>query len=311
MDKGALERISKHYSLGKLKQFKKLPQGFHSDNLLIESKKGKFVLKKLHEGNERDVKYILKIYEFLDLNGIKTAKPIKTIKNKLYIKFDGGYIALQKYVDGKSLRASKSSLIKYGSALGKTQKVLSTFTLKGRSDFTCLKVLKKLAKDYMPQDKYVKGQYELLIGDFLKIDFKKLTKAIIHADSGLDDFRFKNGKFMGILDFGDAHRDYILYDVATFLMYSGIYQKSKNKEYSAFIRAYLKEFALPKTELKVLHVFLRTRALIQVLYHWSRYKEGLSQGQKTAKDNLNGVRSGKRMLRLLEELPKEFYFIKK
>jgi len=34
-----------YWNIGKIKQIKKLPSGFHSDNWLITSGKGKFVIK--------------------------------------------------------------------------------------------------------------------------------------------------------------------------------------------------------------------------------------------------------------------------
>ena len=275
-----------------------MDSGFHSDNYLIETSKQKYALKIFHE-REKNIIYILRVFEHLAKNDIKTARPIRTKDNNLYLKFNGQIIGIQRFIEGKPKKLIKSLIPVYGKELGKMQKALFSLRLDGREDFECLKILKNLAKKYMPKDDYVKTKYNLLEKDLKEIKLRKLTKAIINADCGPQDFFFQDSKFTGILDFGDSHLDYILYEIATFIMYSKIYPDTK--EYKIFIDAYLKEFPRMKKEIKYVDIFFKVRLFIQILYHWYRYKEKITQGVNKNSDNLQGVKHGKKALEKLEK----------
>ena len=84
----------------------------------------------------------------------------------------------------------------------------------------------------------------------------------------------------------------------------------RKEHYNAFITAYLAEVPIRKEELKWLHLVLRTRWLLQILLHQSRYMEGITQGLDSGKveENLDGVRDGERFLKITNKTSKDFYF---
>ena len=302
-----IKEILGYYNIGTLKSYKKLKSGHHSTNYFILTTSGPHVLRVFHE-KEKDLQYILKIYDYLISNRIKTAKPIPTVKGGSHIKYQNKLIGIQSFIEGGAKKNYKKFISFYGRYLGKVQCVFSKLKLKSRGEDS-LKQLRRLAKNYMPKDPYIREKYSEFERGLKDVPLKNLKRSIINSDCGPDDFLFKDNKFKGILDFGDSHFNYVLYDIATTMMYCGIYRKDKKKEYLSFIKAYLKEFSLPKEELKYLPTFLKMRFLLQAIYHWSRFKQRIHQGTGNVKGNLKGVEDAKKMLKELEKVSKDFYLI--
>ncbi len=179
--------------------------------------------------------------------------------------------------------------------------------MEGPEDEACLRRLQRLAGWYPSPDPYVRAQYEALEEELSSLTLATYTRLVAHGDCGPKDFYFDGDRLTGVLDFGAARPDYALFDIATMMMYTGIFPRDKGAEYASFIRAYLQGYPLRAEELRGLHTFLKTRFLIQVFYHLMRYREGVTQGLISREENIQGIEDGKAMLQLLEEVPRNFY----
>ncbi|MEE9237087.1 MAG: hypothetical protein V3U52_04800 [Thermoplasmata archaeon] len=75
------------------------------------------------------------------------------------------------------------------------------------------------------------------------------------------------------------------------------------------MRAYPQAFPIPREELLGLHALLKTSLLIQVGFHWSRYPPEVFQGLASPEENVERIENDKAMLRLMEDIPKDFYLL--
>lgn len=288
------QKALENYEIGELKSIKPITEGFQSMNYKLITSKGKFVLRVFYD-KPANVEHMMKVYDFLYNKKIKTPKLFKTKKGKFYLVLNKKTIAIQKFVEGKPDYSYKY-LPLWGKELGKVQKKLCEFKSR-KKDENCIELVKKLYKKNPIKNKFIEKEFSKWKKETKKIPLKKLTKCTIHSDCGPKDFFFKKGKFQAIMDFGAAHNDFVLYDIATFLMYTYSFPKKEHKKKDKFLNAYLKEFPLPQEELDYLPVFLKTRFLFQIIQHTQRYEKRITSGVEKAEDNLKGVKDGIKMLK--------------
>ena len=300
-----VNEILARYDLGRLIRVEWLESGYQSDNYTLITDGGKYCLRLIFDRETR-VEYVLGVYDFVASRGVPTARPIRTVDGRLYTLHDGIPAAVQTFVEGIPAADDPKPLPVYGQTLGRLHAALAGAPLEGQEDEGCLPSVKRLAEHFSP-DSFVRGEYEALWEELDALPLSSYTRLVVHGDCGPKDFYFDGDRLTGILDFGAACPDYLLYDLATMMMYTQIFPKDKGNEYGSFIRAYLEAFPLPREELRGLRAFLKARFLIQVFYHWTRYRDGVTQGLSSPEDNLEGVEDGKTMLRTLADVPQDFY----
>ncbi|MFX1283006.1 MAG: phosphotransferase [Promethearchaeota archaeon] len=314
-----IKNIVEHFDVGHLhKVITRLDSGFQSDNYHIRTDKGDYILRLIYD-SVKNIEYIMEIYDYFADHGIKTSKPVKTKEGTFSLLYENNVVVVQSFIAGsyyESLDKIDSVLPFYGRELGKFHQVsLKMVEEKGEKRLSAKQwdsiLYVKASRDYLPNNDYIKQQYELWERDIGFFPEDQLTKAVIHGDVGPKDFFFKDGNFMGIIDFNAAHLDFLLFDIAPMMMYSDLYKPERKKHYNTFITAYLEEAPITIEELKWLHLVLRTRWLLQILYHQSRYEEGITQGLETGKveENLIGVRDGENFLKITNKTSKDSYAI--
>ena len=310
--------ILSYFDVGSLVKFKKkLEDGFQSENLLVLTDKGDYVVRIIFD-TEKNIKTCMSVYEYLARNGIKTPTPMRTKENSLLLSYNGMYVVIQTFIEGTDI----SDNIKINHLLGFFGREL------GKIHFVSKKMVNKLGKDifirdednitsvrnmanrYPVKDDYINMQYKEWEKEIKELPSHLLTKAVIHGDVGPKDFFFKDGIYTGIIDFNAAGYDYLLFDIAPMMMYCGLFYPKKIDDYVRFVHAYLKESPIKKEEFKWLHIILKTRWLIQIYFHQYRYVEGIIRGLDSGKreENLQGVKDGKFFLKVLEKFsPNDFF----
>lgn len=314
-----IKNIVEYFDVGELeKVFTTVKSGFQSDNYHIRTNKGDYILRQIYDTVE-DVEYIMEVYDYLSGHDIKTSNPIATKEGAFSLLYESNVIVVQTFIPGtyyESLDKIESALSFYGNELGRIHQVfLNMFEEKGkerlsRKRWDSISYVKEASEEYMPNNGYIKQQYEVWEQEINYFPKDRLTKAVIHGDVGPKDFFFKDGNYMGIIDFNAAHLDFLLFDIAPMMMYCDLYRPERKEQYNTFITAYLAEAPITKEELKWLHLVLRTRWLLQIFYHQSRYVEGITQGLESGKveENLDGVHDGERFLKIANKTSKDFYF---
>jgi homoserine kinase type II len=108
-----LREILEFYNLGQVKYSSFLASGIQSDNYLVKTTNGKFLIKAFTETkiNSTSLQNILKVQEILASNGVRAPRPIKTRSGKFYIRRRGTKIAIQTFIEGKPSRTMTNRLL--------------------------------------------------------------------------------------------------------------------------------------------------------------------------------------------------------
>ena len=300
--------ILNSYDVGSLVKFKKkLEDGFQSENLHVLTDKGDFVVRVIFD-TEKNIKTCMRVYEYLANNGIKTPAPVRTKEKGLILSYKGKFVVIQTFLEGSDISDDikiNQLLGLFGTELGKIHSVSKKMVNElGKEIFIRdednIASVRNMAHIYPVKDDYINKQYKEWEKEIELLPTHLLTKAVIHGDVGPKDFFFKDGNFIGILDFNAAGYDYLLFDIAPMMMYCGLFYPKKIDDYIRFVHAYLEESPIKKEEFKWLHTILKTRWLVQIFFHQFRYVEGIIRGLDSGnrEENLQGVKDGKHFLKI-------------
>ena len=314
------EEILSNYDIGLIKETGFLESGFQSDNIYVSTDRGTFVLKQIKGGDPELVNNIMHVNEYLSIKGIKTAYPIRTKDNQLLIVQSDNVFSLQKFIEGDPKKREDDifpMLSFLGSNIGQIHQALAELdshpipSFNHRFGTDCIRSLKNLAEKYMPGDEFVQHQYASWLKEIPSVPLEKLTKCIVNGDLQPWMFFFKDEKFTGIIDFGSSSYNFALFDVATMMMYCGLFKPDRFEYYKDFIKGYLGKGPISIRELSFLRFFIKTRFLIQVLYFSLRLMKNILQGVDSKKDNIKGFEEGKDFLRIIDSIPPNRFLIQR
>lgn len=269
-----IDAILNNYNITGFKHYKKIRSGHQSDNYLITTSKGKFVIKVFYKSkiNSVSLESIMYVHEYLISHGIKTTCPVRNKSGNLCMNYKGVAIALQTFLEGKShiSRSTSRLFARYGKELGRTDNVLRNLKLKSIKKFEGgpVKFVSKIESKHRLTDPYLSNQFLLLKKEFSVIPVKNLTKSIIHGDSGPGNFIVKNGKITGIIDFGAMRIDYMICEVAFFLSRAHLYGINDKSKYLLFMTAYVKASGISKNDIKWLSSFVKAAIFCDLIFSY-------------------------------------------
>ena len=318
LDERVIREVLEHFHVGDVRSTCPLESGHQSDNHHVQTDLGDYVIRIVHESVER-IEFAMQVHEYLADNNIKTPRPVRTKLGKFTYLFDKQHFVVQTFIQGadiyEPLEAIDPLLPFYGNKLGQIHRILLKLTAelgedaldRGEVPFSWVR---NSSKKYMPDDDFVKEQYDLWLEEINLISNAQLTRGITHGDVGPKDFFFDNGEFSGVMDFNSAGYSFLLMDVVSMIMYCQLIRPERTEQYRTFMRSYLEVAPIRVEELNWLHLLLRTRWFVQIFYHQYRYIEGITQGLDTdeTEENLVGVKEGIEYLRITNEFPQDYFF---
>lgn len=302
LEKEDIDTILSNYEIGQFGYFKQIRSGHQSDNYLITTSNGKFVIKVFYESkvNPNSFLDVMRVSEYLALHKIKTTRPIRTKSGSLTLDYKRKTIGLQTFLEGKSHIAKPSNKLfgLYGSELGKADNVLRNLKLESIKKFEGgpVKFVSKIESKHRLTDPYLCSQFALLKKEFSEIPVKSLTKSIIHGDSGPGNFIVKDDKITGIIDFGAVRMDYMLSEVSFFLSRAHIYGIKDRLKYLAFIKEYVKASKIRKDEIRWLRTFVKAAIFCDLIFSYVANN----------KEKLTGYKKALKLLETKPDLYKEF-----
>lgn len=233
-----IQLLSEEYGFNiyKCKQIRKQNQVHETNPFLVESDKGKMILREhIRNSNIDRLLFEHSLIEFLYRNNVRVAKPLKTCNGKTFLEIDGKYYVFFDYIPGYQYqdyffkRKDKvKHIMQAAETLGRFHKLVVGFIPKGRKswhDFRETKqsldiyynlVRKKSSKDNF--DNFILNNICFLkdklleLGEYFK-PLKHIPRCIIHEDYGPYNLIFRDGKLLCILDLMDAHLDWVAKDV--------------------------------------------------------------------------------------------------
>lgn len=213
LNKEDINNIAKEYDL-MVYSFKGIPEGILNTNYLLNTDKGKFILRVL-EGNRSFNSEKEELDFLLQLNGIIPCTiPYKTKSSEILIRYNSKLMSLFYYIDGEKIEEITPNYLKeIGILLGKFHKFSQNKIISRKTRIDENHYFKKLNLNSVNIPKTDIDEISKLYNKLSKIDFTSLPQGIIHNDIFPDNVFVKDNKIVGILDFNDATTAPFIFDI--------------------------------------------------------------------------------------------------
>ena len=221
ISKREFNEIAADYGLPRVTAAREVTEGSVNTHYLLETAKGKFLVKIDEVKGEMEVKRELDLLVFLRKHGFPCPVPLTDRRGRQYIEWGGKLLSVYRYIDGHFVEPedlTAGQLENVGRVLadlhliGKTYKkgidnrfgfervAEVYFDARGRLPHYFKKIIRTLDEEIDYLNHYLEG---------------KLPKGIIHGDLFHDNIKFKGEKVVAVLDFEAACRGKFIFDLAT------------------------------------------------------------------------------------------------
>jgi homoserine kinase type II len=207
LDKRELAEIIEDYALVKLISATGISTGSVNTNYLLETARGKHLVRVDEVKSELEVKRELDLLLFLRKHGFPCPQPVADRKGRHYREFGGKYLSVYRYYDGHVMRPDRittAQLENVGRALADRfsfERVADLYAeVRGRLPTYFKRIVRTLDDEVDYLQNYLEN---------------KLPKGIIHGDLFHDNLIVKGDKVVAVLDFEAASRGKFIFDLAT------------------------------------------------------------------------------------------------
>jgi homoserine kinase type II len=221
LDKRELADIIEDYALVKLISANGISTGSVNTNYLLETARGKHLVRVDEVKSELEVKRELDLLLFLRKHGFPCPQPVADRKGRHYRELGGKYLSVYRYYDGHVMRPERitpAQLENVGRALADLHTIGKSYKkgIDNRFSFERVADLYAEVRGRLPS--YFKRIVRTLDDevDYLQNYLEnKLPKGIIHGDLFHDNVIVKGDKVVAVLDFEAASRGKFIFDLAT------------------------------------------------------------------------------------------------
>lgn len=270
-----LDKLSLEYStIGMIQEVIPITKGYEDANFQIITKSGKYVLKVFAEDMSYESAYAhAEILKHAKISGVSCIEILENNNREMLTVIDDTYCFLTKFIEGntyENLEIDNSTIIFIANELLKLNKLDLDLTVSydswGNSEFLWEykrnKDLVNLADLKVIKETVMKARV---------LDMRGYKKGIIHGDIQPKHV-IKTDRGPKIIDFGVARRDYLVFEISTFLAWFCLYSKEIS-DYDDIINAVLRVYSsyIPITE----QVQKTILTLIEVAYASYYYKTSI------------------------------------
>ena len=221
--KDDLSKILSNYDLGEIKKFKPFKLGNVQTNLLIETKKGKFVFKYYENRSSKYALFEMNVLRYLAKHSYPCPPPIRNVHGSFIGIYKNKTFALFEFINGDHRRNANSKLI--AQAIGKLHKITIGYKPK-YFEFRDTYDPKSCWKNAISNSNKIKSKSRAKNRlNWLKTELGKLKlpnnipKGVCHCDAHYSNFLYNNDKVIAVLDFDNASYVYLLYDIANMVYF--------------------------------------------------------------------------------------------
>ncbi|HYD49640.1 MAG TPA: homoserine kinase [Terriglobales bacterium] len=220
VSKKEFSELAAEYGLPRVSAVKILSESAATSEYLLETIKGKFLVRFDGAKSEMEIKRELDFLQFLRKHGFPCYAPLADRRGRYSHEAEGASVVVYRYLDGRVLAADRLS----PAQLENVGRVLADLHLIGkgykkgvdnRFGYDRVAEIYHDARNRLPQyfKRIVRTFDEEL--DYLKHYLEgKLPKGIIHGDLLGERIRFKGEKVVAVLDFESAARGKFIFDLA-------------------------------------------------------------------------------------------------
>jgi homoserine kinase type II len=221
LHKSFLEELANDYNFGRLGAVAGIPEGSVNSNYLLETAKGKFLLRVDEVKSESEVRREIDLLAFLRKHAFPCPHPMQDRTGRYYRDYEGKCVSLYRYNEGRVLVAARlrpTQLETIGRTLGELHVIGKGYKkgIDNRFSFERIADLYLTVRDRLPN--YFRKTMRTLedeIEYLTRYLEGKLPKGIIHGDMFADNLLFRGEKLTAVLDFEAACRGKFIFDIAT------------------------------------------------------------------------------------------------
>lgn len=256
----------------------KAMDGYISENYLVTSDQGKFVLKVYEYALQTEAEIIAEtefVSRLTHLDSSQVSQPIRNIHDELLTKTeDGKIIRLLSFVDGTFLAKANHNpelFLSLGNFMANIDLRLKEFRNTGIEsrrlewDLQNIAMIKPLVKCIHDPARrklvqHFLSQWELNVAPRLV----KLRTSIIHNDGNDWNVLTNENKVTGIIDFGDSVYTQLINELAITITYSVFGKEDPLKWACYIIKGYHQIYPLERAELEILYYLIAARLATSV-----------------------------------------------
>src|SRR5437667_4027667 len=221
IDREELAQIIEDYGLGKLLVTDGVARGSVNTHYLLNTARGKFLLKIDEVKSELEVKREIDLLLFLRKHAFPCPQPLPDRKGRQYCELGGKCISLYRHIEGDTFDSGRlrlSQLENIGRELAALHLIGKGYKkgIDNRFSFERIYELYRDVREKLPS--YFRKVMRTLDEEVEYLHYYlegKLPKGIIHGDLFCDNVLLKGDKVVAILDFEAACRGKFVYDLAT------------------------------------------------------------------------------------------------
>ena len=251
-----LTKIVSEYNIGEFIKSKPFKAGYAQTNILIVTRKGKYVLRYYEDKSKECVLFEADVLRYLSEHNYPCAMPIKD-KNQNVIKLhDKKPFIIFSYLDGRHLKninhKQLTLMVKHLALLHNITKGYKPINYKCRAPRSikfCLSLVKKASN--IPEDSEERKRRFEIVKNRLRLLKLPITlpMGVVHGDFDKANIKFIKDRLTGVLDFDDSAYTFLIYDLGVILLY--------------WTRFYLKSFDFKKAK-NIISIYEKFRPLSNI-----------------------------------------------
>jgi homoserine kinase type II len=216
-----LEQLADDYNFGRIGNVTGIPEGSVNSNYLLETVRGKYLLRVDEVKSESEVKREIDLLAFLRKHSFPCPQPLQDRTGRFYRDYDNKCVSLFRYHEGRVILAPRlrpSQLETIGRTLGELHVIGKGYKkgIDNRFSFERIADLYLSVRNRLPNYfRKITRALEDEIDYLTRYLEGKLPKGIIHGDLFADNLLFRGEKLTAVLDFEAACRGKFIFDLAT------------------------------------------------------------------------------------------------
>ena len=221
LNKSFIEELANDYNFGRIANIVGIPEGSVNSNYLLETAKGRYLLRIEEVKSESEVKREIDLLAFLRKHSFPCPHPMQDRMGRFYRDYDGKCVSIFRYSEGRVLQPARlrpGQLESIGRALGELHVIGKGYKkgIDNRFSFERIADLYLTVRNRLPNYfRRVTRTLEDEIDYLTRYLEGKLPKGIIHGDLFADNVLFRGDKLTAVLDFEAACRGKFIFDIAT------------------------------------------------------------------------------------------------
>jgi homoserine kinase type II len=216
-----LDQLVDDYNFGRIGNVTGIPEGSVNSNYLLETVRGKYLLRVDEVKSESEVKREIDLLAFLRKHSFPCPQPLQDRTGRFYRDYENKCVSLFRYHEGRVIIAPRlrpSQLETIGRTLGELHVIGKGYKkgIDNRFSFERIADLYLSVRNRLPNYfRKITRALEDEIDYLTRYLEGKLPKGIIHGDLFADNLLFRGEKLTAVLDFEAACRGKFIFDLAT------------------------------------------------------------------------------------------------